>query len=276
LNPTVSNDRLDAPEVDLLEIFLHDYGFDYRMSSVEWLRQKIGACVAAEELQTVQGLREKVLHDESCRQRLLRTLTLDASPMFYEPAFYQAFRAGVVPLLRTYPFVRIWHVGCSTGQEVYSMAILLEDEGIYDRCRLYATDIDESALKQARAGIFPLASMKAYTANYVRAGGKAAFSEYYTASYDNAIFRPSLKRNIILAQHDLASDGPFNEFQVIVCRGVLPTLGPAIQSRAHDLFRQSLVRLGFLCLGETEALGDNGGRSAYEPFSTGGIYRRIY
>ncbi len=276
MNPTISNDRLEDPEVDLLEILLHDYGFDYRMSSVDWLRQKISDRVASEQLQTVKGLREKIFHDEGCRQRLLRSLTLDASAMFYEPAFYKAFRAGVVPLLRTYPFVRIWHVGCSTGQEVYSMAILLEEEGIYDRCRLYATDIDETALKQSRDAVFPLAAMQEYTANYVRAGGIAAFSEYYTASYDNAIFRPSLKRNLVVAQHNLASDGPFNEFQAIICRGVLPTLGPGIQTRAHDLFRQSLVRLGFLCLGETEALGNNGGRSAYEPFSTGGIYRRIY
>ncbi len=276
MNPTISDDLLDQPEQDLLEVLLHDYGFDYRMASVDWLRQKIADRIVAEQLQTVKGLREKFFHDEGCRQRLLRSLTRDASAMFYEPAFYKAFRATVVPLLRTYPFVRIWHVGCSTGQEVYSMAILLEEEGIYDRCRLYATDIDELALKQARDGIFPLAAMQEYTANYVRAGGKEAFSEYYTASYDNAIMRPSLKRNIVIAQHNLASDGPFNEFQAILCRGVLPTLGPAIQTRAHELFRESLVRLGFLCLGEAESLGNNGSRSAYEPFSTGGIYRRIY
>ncbi len=272
----MSNDRLEQPEVDLLEVLLHDYGFDYRIASVDWLRQKIASCIVAEQLQTVKGLREKVFHDEGCRQRLLRSLALDASAMFYEPAFYRSFRAAVVPLLRTYPFVRIWHVGCSTGQEVYSMAILLEEEGIYDRCRLYATDIDERALKQAREGVFPLAAMQEYTANYVRAGGKSSFSEYYTTSDDNATFHSSLKRNIIIAQHNLASDGPFNEFQAIVCRGVLPTLGPVIQARAHELFRQSLVRLGFLCLGETESLGNHGGRTAYEPFSTGGIHRRIY
>jgi chemotaxis protein methyltransferase CheR len=274
--PTVSGEPLERAELDLLEILLHDYGFDYRIAAVDWLRQKISDRVAAEQLQTVGGLREKVLHDDACRQRLLRSLTLDAEAMFYEPAFYRAFRASVVPLLRTYPFVRIWHVGCATGEEVYSMAILLEEEGLYDRCRLYATDIEEVALKRAREGIFPLASMQEYTANYVRSGGKTAFSEYYTASYGNAIFRPSLKRNLIFAQHNLATDGPFNEFQAILCRGVLPSLSPPVQERAHALFRESLVRLGFLCLGPTEPMPIRQSQSAYEIFATGGIHRRIY
>jgi chemotaxis protein methyltransferase CheR len=275
LGPTVSGDQLDRTELALLEILLHDYGFDYRMAAVDWLRHKISARVVAEQLQTVGGLREKVLHDDACRQRLLRCLTLDAEAMFYEPAFYRAFRAAVVPLLRTYPFVRIWHVGCATGEEVYSMAVLLEEEGLYERCRLYATDIEDSALKRARDGIFPLESMQEYTANYVRAGGRAAFSEYYTASYGNAIFRPSLKRNLIFAQHNLATDGPFNEFQAILCRGVLPSLSPPMQARAHTLFRESLVRLGFLCVGPSESVGYNESQSEYEVFSTGGIYRRI-
>jgi chemotaxis protein methyltransferase CheR len=182
----------------------------------------------------------------------------------------------VVPLLRTYPFIRIWHVGCATGEEVYSMAILLEEEGLYDRCRLYATDVEDPALKRARDGIFPLESMQEFTANYVRAGGKLAFSEYYTASYDHALFRPSLKRNLIFAQHNLATDGPFNEFQAILCRGVLPSLTPPVQERAHRMFRDSLVRLGFLCVGPTESVASSVGRSAYELFTTGGIYRRIY
>jgi chemotaxis protein methyltransferase CheR len=276
LGPTVGSDeQLDQAEQDLLEVLLHDYGFDYRNAPVGWLRRRIANRVVAEQLQTVRGLREKIFHDEACRQRLLRNLTQDADAMFYEPAFYRAFRAAVVPFLRTYPFVRIWHVGCSTGEEVYSMAILLEEEGIYDRCRLYATDIDAGALKKAREGIYPLASMQEYTANYVRSGGKASFSEYYTASYDHAIFRPSLKRNVVFAQHDLATDGPFNEFQAILCRGVLPALRPEVQARGQELFRSSLVRLGFLCLGTNESV-NSGSRSEYEVFSTGGIFRRIY
>jgi len=276
LGPTISEEsQLESAELDLLEVLLHDYGFDYRHAPPGWLHARIANRVVAEQLQTVKGLREKIFHDEACRQRLLRNLTQDADAMFYEPAFYRAFRAAVVPFLRTYPFVRIWHAGCSTGEEVYSMAILLEEEGLYDRCRLYATDIDEAALKQARDGIYPLASMQEYTTNYVRAGGKASFSEYYTASYDHAIFRPALKRNMVFAQHNLATDGPFNEFQAILCRGVLPSLGPAVQARGHELFRSSLVRLGFLCLGTNESI-TSAGRSEYEGFSTGGIFRRIY
>jgi chemotaxis protein methyltransferase CheR len=274
VDTTTSEEHLEAAEQDLLEVLLHDYGFDYRHAPVGWLRHRIANRVFAEELQTVRGLREKVLHDEACRRRLLRNLTQDADSMFYEPALYRAFRSAVVPFLRTYPFVRIWHVGCSTGEEVYSMAILLEEEGVYDRCRLYATDIDDRAIRQAKDGIYPLASMQDYTANYLKAGGKASFSEYYTASYGHAIFRPSLKRNVIFAQHDLATDGPFNDFQAILCRGVLPALPLASQVRAHELIRASLVRLGFLCLGPGEPVSAAG--ADYEAFSSGGIFRRIY
>jgi len=268
-------EQLDPTEADLLELLLHDYGFDYRDAPVAWLRQKISSRITGEQLRTVRGLREKVYHDEECRDRLLRSLTLDADAMFWEPAFYRAFRAAVVPLLRTYPFIRLWHVGCATGEEVYSMAILLEEEGIYDRCRLYATDVDDGALRRAREGIFPLTSMQEYTANYVHAGGRASFSEYYTARYESAIFRPSLKRNMIFAQHNLMTDAPFNEFQAILCRSVLPVLRLGARSRVHELFRDSLVRLGFLCLGANETIAASDG-AGYEPFSTGGIFRRIY
>jgi chemotaxis protein methyltransferase CheR len=272
----ISDLQLDVAEDALLEVLFHDYGFDYRTAPVPWLKSKISERVAAESLQTARGLREKVLHDESCRQRLLRSLALDTSSMFHDAAFYRAFRAEVVPRLRTYPFVRIWHVGCSTGEEVYSMAILLEEEGLYDRCRLYATDGDEAAVRRAQAGIFPLNVMQEYTANYVRAGGRTAFSEYYTASYDNAILRSSLKRNLVFAHYDLATDGPFNEFQAIVCRGVLPSLGTSAREKAFGLFHTSLVRLGFLCLGTTESLAGAAGLGKFETFSTGGIFRRIY
>src|SRR5215213_5890334 len=220
---TDDEQHLDDVEQDLLTVLHLDYGYDYSKASAGWLRHKLHTRVVAEQLQTLKGLREKALHDQGCRERLLRSLALDANTMFHEPGFFRAFRAKVVPLLRTYPFIRLWHVGCSTGEEVYSMAILLEEEGLYGRCRLYATDADETALAAARDGIFPLVSMREYTANYLQAGGSGVFSEYYTASYGNAIFRPSLKRNIVFAQHSLSTDGAFNEFQAIVCRGMLPS-----------------------------------------------------
>jgi chemotaxis protein methyltransferase CheR len=194
--------------------------------------------------------------------------------MFDEPAFYLAFREKVTPLLRTYPFIRIWHAGCATGEEVYSMAILLEEAGLYDRCRLYATDLDEAALRQARDGIFPLAAMQDYTANYLRAGGERAFSQYYTAGHDHAIFRASLKKNLIVAQHNLGTDGPFNEFHAIVCRNVLPTLAPSTRARAGRLFADSLIRFGFLCLGAREPIDQAG--AGYEAIDRDGIYRRVH
>jgi len=273
---SLTSDRpLDEAEIDMLEALLHDYGFDYRSAAVGWLHQKIAACVAAEQLQTVSGLRVKVFHDESCRQRLLESLTLHTQAMFHDPEFYQAFRTQVVPLLRTYPFFRIWHVGCATGEEVYAMAILLEEEGLYDRCRLYATDVDETALRRAREGIFSLAVVQGCTTNYLRSGGKAEIAAYCTASGDQVTFHASLKRNLIFAGHNLATDGPFNEFHAVVCRGVLPSLAPAVRRRAHELIRESLVRLGFLCLGASESIAGPG-TSAYERISSGGIFRRIY
>lgn len=277
MRPPSRHLQLDDAEIELLEVLLHDYGYDYRQADTAWLKHKIRDHVAGEQLHTAGGLREKVLHDEACRQRLLRTLTLDANTMFHEPAFFRAFREGVVPLLRTYPFIRLWHVGCSTGEKVYSMAILLEEAGLYDRCRIYATDVDSAALQHARNGIFPLVAMQEYTANYLLAGGQGVFSEYYTASYDHAIFRPSLRKNLIFAQHSLETDGPFNEFHAIVCNGVTLALGPSTRARAHRLFAQSLVRFGFLCLGKDASEAHSAGGAEYEVFDgRGGIFRRIH
>src|SRR5216683_992718 len=185
---------LEAIEIKLLAegIYQH-YGFDFRDYSQPSLKRRIWKRIYAEGLSTVSGLLEKVLHDPACMERLLLDLSVNTTAMFRDPTFYLAFRQKVVPLLRTYPFVRIWHAGCSTGEEVYSMAILLYEEGIYDRCRIYATDLNEAVLAQAKAGIFPLAAMKDNTSNYIKAGGKGCFSDYYTANYDHVIFLPELR-----------------------------------------------------------------------------------
>src|SRR5262249_28945387 len=162
-------------------------------------------------LATISALQERVLHDPACMERFLLNLSVNVTAMFRDPAFYLTFRRRVVPVLRTYPFIRIWHTGCSTGEEGYSMAILLQEEQLYDRCRIYATDMNETVLRKAREGIFPLNSMQSYTANYLKAGGLRSFSEYYTAAYDSAIFNPSLSSSVIFSQHNLAMDGSFNE-----------------------------------------------------------------
>lgn len=267
---------LSDAELDLLEMLFHDYGYDYRTVGAGWLRSKLVERVAGEQLQTLRGLREKVLHDEGCRHRLLRSLAVDANTMFHDAAFYRAFRAEVVPLLRTYPFARLWHVGCSSGEEVYSLAMLLEEEGLYERCRVYATDEDEAAIRRAQEGVFPLTVVQSYNANYVRAGGQADLSDYYSATEDTARIRGSLKRNLIFSHYHLGTDGPFNEFHAIVWRGGLPGLDPAVRARAHELLRASLVRRGFLCLGPAEVLDGSAIQGAFEPTSTEGIFRRIY
>ncbi|MEC4818577.1 MAG: CheR family methyltransferase, partial [Scytonema sp. PMC 1069.18] len=178
-------EQLEEIELQLLlEGIYRYYGFDFRNYALASLKRRIWSTIQAEGLTNISGLQEKVLHDPECMERLLYNLSVNVTAMFRDPSFFLAFRKKVVPMLRTYPFIRIWHAGCSTGEEVYSMAILLHEEGLYHRCRLYATDINEMVLKQAKMGIFPLELMQDYTQNYLKAGGKKSFSEYYTAAYD--------------------------------------------------------------------------------------------
>jgi len=246
---------LEEIEIQLLTegIYRH-YGFDFRDYSMPSLRRRIWKRIYAEGLSTISGLVEKVLHDPACMERLLLDLSINTTAMFRDPTFYLAFRQKVVPLLRTYPFVRIWHAGCSTGEEVYSMSILLHEEGLYDRCRIYATDINEAVLQKAKAGIFPIASMQENTSNYIAGGGTGTFSEYYTARYDHAIFRPSLRENVVFAQHNLVTDASFNHFNVIFCRNVLIYFNNALQERVQRLFLNSLEMFGILGLGKKETI----------------------
>jgi chemotaxis protein methyltransferase CheR len=187
-------------------------------------------------------------------ERLLLDLSINVTSMFRDPSFYVAFRERVVPMLRTYPFTRIWCAGCSTGEEVYSLAILLHEEGLYERCRIYATDINENVLATAREGVYPLDKMQQYTQNYVRAGGKGDFSGYYVAAYDGARFSRSLIENVVFAQHNLAMDRGFNEFTVILCRNVMIYFDRELQDRVHVLFHESLETFGILALGHKESI----------------------
>ncbi len=238
----------------LLDAIYERYGFDFRDYAPASLKRRILKCVEDEKLESVSGLQEKVLHQPGAMHRMLNTLLIDVTAMFRDPGFYVAFRGKVVPLLRQAPFVRLWHVGCAGGEEVYSMAILLQEEGLYEKCRLYATDMNEASLKKAQEGIFPLKNMKEYTDNYQRGGGQREFSEYYTAKYDNARFRPALQKNIVWAQHNLVSDASFNEFHVILCRNVMIYFNQTLQSRVHNLLYESLAPAGILGLGAKESL----------------------
>lgn len=233
--------ELERVEIDvLLEAINRHYGFDFRSYAYASLRRRVWKRIHAEGLATISALQERVLHDAEAMERLLLTLSINVTAMFRDPSFYLVFRTQVVPLLRTYPFIRVWLAGCSTGEEVYSMAILFMEEGLYDRVRLYATDINDTVLQQARLGIFPLDKMQEYTQNYIRAGGKRAFSEYYTAAYDGALFLPALRERVVFAQHNLVNDRSFAEFNVILCRNVMIYFDRTLQNRVHELFYESL------------------------------------
>jgi chemotaxis protein methyltransferase CheR len=268
---------LEAVEVQLLTegIFRH-YGFDFRDYSMPSLKRRIWKRVYAEGLSTISALQERVLHDASCMERLLLDLSINTTAMFRDPSFYLAFRRKVVPILRTYPFVRIWHAGCSTGEEVYSMAILLQEEGLYERCRIYATDINEAVLQKAKDGIFPLSTMQENTSNYQYAGGTGTFSDYYTARYDYAIFRPSLRENVVFAQHNLVTDASFNHFNVIFCRNVLIYFNNDLQDRVQRLFLESMEMFGILGLGKKESIRFTAVADLYDDVDVDErLYRRV-
>jgi chemotaxis protein methyltransferase CheR len=229
-----------------------------------------------EGLPSISALQDKVLHDAQCFGRLVDELTVNATSMFRDPSFFLAFREQVVPVLRTYPFLRVWHAGCSTGEEVYSLAILLLEEGLYERTRLYATDVNETVLRRAREGIYPLNKMREYTVNYQQAGGKRAFSDYYTARYDAALFDPALSKHVVFARHNLVTDGGFSEFHVIFCRNVMIYFGRPLKERVVGLFDESLTRGGLLALGRRETLRFTGHEGRFEPFlERSSIYRKV-
>jgi chemotaxis protein methyltransferase CheR len=275
-HPPAYGDLEDIELSLLLEGVFRQYGFDFREYAPASLRRRVWRRVYSEGLQTISALQDRLLHDPACMERLLLDLSINVTAMFRDPAFYIAFREKVVPALRTYPFTRIWVAGCSTGEEVYSLAILLQEEGVYDRTRIYATDINESVLDRARSGVFPLDKMREYTQNYIKAGGTRAFSEYYLAKYDGAQFQRSLTDNVVFAQHNLVSDHSFNEFNAIVCRNVMIYFDRTLQDRVHRLFYESLVTFGILGLGHKESIRFSPHESGFEELDPNEkLYRKI-
>jgi chemotaxis protein methyltransferase CheR len=258
----------------LLEGLWRCYGYDFRDYALSSIRRRVRSFMQEEGLSTVSSVQDRVLHDPAALRRLLRSLSINVTAMFRDPRFYQALREVVVPVLRTYPAVRIWHAGCSTGEEVYSVAILLREEGLYERSRLYATDMNAAVLEQAERGEVPLAAMRDNTRNYLEAGGRQAFARWYAARADRAVLDPELRRNIVFAQHNLATDGSFNDFNLIVCRNVLIYFNHTLQDRVHRLFYQSLIRFGFLGLGSKETARFTPHESHYQELAER-IYRKV-
>lgn len=260
----------------LLEGIYARYGFDFRDYALASIRRRIASRLEPEGVKSVSGLLERVLHEPACMERLLLALTIHVSSMFRDPGFYVAFRSQVLPQLRTYPYARVWGAGCSSGEEIYSLAILLKEEGLYERCRIYATDLSEVVLRQAKAGVFPLRAMKEYTENYVKARCQAEFSNYYAADHENAIFRPALRENVLFAPHNLVTDSSFNEFNVILCRNVMIYFNDKLQERVHRLLYDSLAMFGFLGLGSKESLRFSPYEDRYEEVDAGEkLYRKV-
>jgi len=254
---TARTAQVDREEVEveaLLEAVYRYYGFDFRQYARPSLRRRLWRRASMEGARTISGLQERLLHDRSCMERLLLDLSINVTAMFRDPTFFLAWRRTVVPLLATYPFIRIWNAGCSTGEETYSIAIVLAEEGLLDRTRIYATDINEPVLARAKDGVFRLDQMKAYTENYLASGGTRAFSEYYTTGYEGARFDRSLTEGVVFSRHNLASDHSFNEFHAIICRNVMIYFGSPLQDRVHELFYDSLIRFGLLALGQKESI----------------------
>jgi len=248
-------DELTDLEIKLLmEGVYQVYGYDFREYGEASLRRRLIQWLSCSGFATLSLAQSEVLRDHAQFDTLLRGITVNVSEMFRDPAFFKAVREQVVPHLKTYPFVKIWHAGCATGEEAYSMAILLLEEGLKGHFRIYATDINEEVINTARKGIYPLLQMQHFTRNYQHSGGAGSFSDYYTAGYDHAILNPALQENIVFAAHNLAVDADFGEMNLILCRNVMIYFKQPLKERVLGLLDSSLTLGGFLCLGTKESL----------------------
>ncbi len=238
----------------LMKAIYLKYSYDFRDYTGASQKRRVAYALSQLGLPNISALQDRVLHDPAVFGQLLQFLTIPVSEMFRDPPYFLALRQQVVPVLHTYPSVKIWVAGCSTGEEAWSMAILLHEEGLLKRTQIYATDINPASIEKARQGIFPLESVKGYTTNYQRAGGTSAFSDYYTAAYGSAKFDPALCADVIFADHSLATDSVFAETQLVSCRNVLIYFNRTLQDRALGLFHESLCHRGFLGLGAKESI----------------------
>lgn len=262
---------------DFLSAINNHYGYDFGGYSRTHVKRRLGQRLRLSGINNLWELRRAALSDPVVMSVILKDLSINVTQMFRDPEVYQVVREQVVPLLKTWSFLRIWHAGCSSGEEVYSMAILLQEEGLYDRVQIYATDFNEDALKRGREGIYSVDSMKVNARNYQRSGARGEFSDYYHARYGSAIMDASLKRNIVWAHHNLVTDSDFAETQMVFCRNVLIYFNPELQNRAYGLFHRSLVNGGALCLGKKESLYLSNYRHHFTELAKGSrIYKKNY
>ncbi len=238
----------------LLEAIFQKSGYDFRGYSRAHINRRLEHVRKRSGLDSLCAVTHRLIYDEDFFEDVLTALSINVSEMFRDPFVYQSIRKNVVPHLKTFPFIKVWHAGCAAGQEVYSTAILLEEEGMKDRTQQYATDINDGVLDAARQGIYPADLIKDYTKNYQQAGGTRAFSDYYTAAYDSVAMTTRLKDNMLFSQHNLVTDGVFGEMHMIFCRNVLIYFAEDLQNHVLKLFYNSLCHGGFLCIGTKETL----------------------
>jgi chemotaxis protein methyltransferase CheR len=257
MTETMTADEVEDLEIELLLEAVHQRrGYDFRAYSLSAVGRRVRRRLHEEGVRTVSGLQEKALHDPAVMERLVLGLSVTTTSMFRDPGFYHRLRENVLPMLRTYPLIRIWHAGCSSGEEVYSLAIMLTEEGLYGRSRIYATDLQPPLLRRAGAGRVELLAARRWEASYRAAGGRASLASYYDARGDQAVLSPELRRNVMFAQHNLVTDGSFNDFHLVLCRNVVMYFTVPLQQRAHRLLHESLVHFGYLGLGRRETVSE--------------------
>ena len=269
--------EVEELEIDLLLEAIHRrYGYDFRNYARGSLRRKVRQLVSSVGVNHVSELVPRLLHDPALFSRVVGAFSTPVTEMFRDPPFFRYMRESVIPYLKTWPFIRIWVAGCATGEEVYSLAILLREEGIYERCTLFATDFVDPILSSALEGIYPLGSMKTNSANYQKAGGSGSLSDYYHADYDSIIMEAALRQNITFANHNLVTDGVFSEVHLVLCRNVMIYFDRDLQTRVLDLFHNSLLHGGFLALGSRESLRHGAFKEKFQEMEpTWKVYRKI-
>ncbi|HEV7332806.1 MAG TPA: protein-glutamate O-methyltransferase CheR [Flavisolibacter sp.] len=266
----MKDEEVDILLNDLIEV----YGYDFNEYAKASLKRRMRRLYTLDSFPSFAEFRYRVRNDEVYLKRFVEEITVNVTEMFRDPDFYKVLRKEVLPTLATYPFIRIWHAGCSTGEEVYSMAILLKEANLLHKALLYATDLNPDVLEKAKAGIFPLSGMKQYSENYILSGGAIDFSSYYTTRYDYAKFDSELSSKMVFATHNLVSDGSFNRFQLIMCRNVMIYFEKTLQDRVLHLFDQSLETLGFIALGAKETMRFSAVASGYKQLGKEKIWRK--
>ena len=272
----MQQDLINDQEVDiLLNDLLETYGYDFTDYARASLKRRINRLFTLDKFPSFAEFRYHLRTQTDYLKRFVEEITVNVTEMFRDPLFYNALRTEVLPSLGTYPFIRIWIAGCSTGEEVYSVAILLEEAGLLHKTLLYATDLNPDVLQKASKGFFPLSQMKQYSENYILSGGKKEFSSYYSANYSLAKFNQRLTSQMIFSMHNLVSDGSFNEFQLILCRNVLIYFDKDLQNRVFNLFAESLQPLGFLALGSKETIRFSSIMTKFRQVAPHKIWRKI-